>query len=93
VVAQRPPEYIVECLWPGVAARDLRSLDERAASAVAALARDGETVRYLGSLLMPEDEVVHCSFEGRPEVVRHAATKAEIPYDRILEANRSPWSQ
>jgi hypothetical protein len=91
VVAHRAPEYIVECLWPGVVASDLRALDQRAASTVAALARDGETVRYLGSLLMPEDEVVLCSFEGSPDTVRRTAHRAEIPFDRILEAARSPW--
>lgn len=91
MVAHRDPEYIVECLWPGVAPSDLAALDERAEVAVAALTRDGETVRYLGSLLMPTDEVVLCSFEGQAEAVRRAATRAEIPFARVLEAARSPW--
>ena len=60
MVAERVPEYIVECFWPGVTVADLQALDERADRTVAEFARNGQALRYLGSLLMRDDEVVLC---------------------------------
>jgi hypothetical protein len=45
-------------------------------------------VRYLGSILMAEDEVVLCQFEGTSAAVREAAERAQIPFERIVEAFR-----
>lgn len=84
-------EHVAECLWPDVAESDLRALDERAHQQAAQLTADGEPVRYLGSLLLREDEVVLCLFQGAPDTVRAAATAAQIPFERILETARSPW--
>lgn len=88
----RESEYLAECFWPGVTTSDLRQLDERAAAAVDALGRAGERVRYLGSLLMRTDDVVLCLFQGSETSVRKVAEQAEIPFERILQADRSPWS-
>jgi len=85
-------EFVVECLWPDVHESDLRALDTRATDESERLAGEGGSVQYLGSLLMREDEVVLCLFSGRLEAVREAAVAAAIPFDRILEAVRSPWS-
>jgi hypothetical protein len=85
-------EFIAECLWPGVRESDLRELDERACASAAKLAASGAPVTYGGSLLMREDEVVLCLFEGQLDAVREAAEAARIPFDRILETSRSPWS-
>jgi hypothetical protein len=84
-------EYVVECFWPGVNAEAVRRLDARAATSADELTRSGTPVRYLGSLLMREDEVVLCLFEGPEPAVREAAERAEVPFERILEAARSPW--
>jgi hypothetical protein len=84
-------ELVAECLWPDVGETDLRALDERATAAAARIAAGGGSVRYLGSLLMREDEVVLCLFTGEPDDIRQAATAAAVPYDRMLEAARSPW--
>jgi len=70
---------------------DLHDLDERAGAAAAAVAATGTPVRYLGSLLLREDEVVLCRFEGTPPAVRQAAERARIPFERILELGHSPW--
>ena len=44
-------------------------------------------VRYLGSLLMPVDEVVFFHFEGASAAaVRQASVAAELPFERILES-------
>ena len=84
-------EYVVECFWPGVDGEAVRRLDARAATSADELTRGGTPVRYLGSLLMREDEVVLCLFEGPEPAVREAAVRAEVPFERILEAARSPW--
>jgi hypothetical protein len=89
VVDERAGEYVAECFWPGVTEGDLASLDRRARDAAEALSRQGQRSRYLGSLLMPDDEVVFCRFEGSEESVRHVAHEARIPFDRIVKATRS----
>lgn len=81
--------FVAECFWAGVTGDDLFALDERALRSVAALACEGERVRYLGSLLMREDEVVLCFFEGSAATVRRAAEQAQISFDRILETTGS----
>lgn len=69
----------------------MRALDVRAGGSADELSRAGEPVRYLGSILMREDEVVLCLFDGSEPAVRRAAERAEIPFERILEATRSLW--
>ena len=85
-------EFVAECLWPDVREGDLRALDRRVAEEAERVAGRGGSVRYLGSLLMREDEVVLCRFRGHHEDVRRVAEAAGIPCDRILEASSSPAS-
>jgi hypothetical protein len=85
-------EYVAECLWPDVHESDLRALDGRASEQAERLTAAGRPVEYLGSLLMREDEVVLCLFRGEPGAVRTAVEAAAIPFERILEAARSPWN-
>ena len=85
-------EFVAECMWPDVHEADLRALDQRAAEQAERLAAGGTPVRYAGSILMREDEVVLCLFQGELEAVREVAQAAQIPYDRILETARSPWA-
>jgi hypothetical protein len=84
-------QYVAECFWPGVRQTDLSALDERATASAAEVTVQGQRVRYLGSLLMPEDEVVLCRFEGTEPTVRLVAERAAIPFERILEVAGSPW--
>ncbi len=85
-----PAEYVAECFWPGVGAAELVALDDRAASAAEALSGPDAPVRYLGSLLIVEDEVVLCRFEGAELSVRRAVEQAGVPFERIVRADRSP---
>lgn len=85
-------EYVAECFWPGVGEAELGALDERARASVAELVAEGRSVRFLGSLLMRTDEVVLCLFAGDAEDVRIAAERAHVPFERIVEAERSSWS-
>ena len=84
-------EFVAECMWPGVRERDLHALDKRTVAEARRISATGPPVRYLGSLLMREDEVVLCMFEGELDGIRATATAAGIPYDRLLESGRSPW--
>ena len=79
-------EFVAECLWPDVHERDLAALDARAGEEA-----ERASVRYLGSLLMRQDEVVLCLFRGAEDDVRRVVEAARIPCDRLLEAASSPW--
>jgi hypothetical protein len=85
-------EYLAERFWPGIHESDRIALDERVNASAAELSADGDAVCYLGSLLMREDEVVLCRFEGSERAVRRVAERAAIPFERILEAGHSPWA-
>ena len=80
------PSFIAECFWPDVSEADLEALDRRVEQAATGL-----DVRYLGSILLREDEVVLCQFDGTAEAVRAVAERAHVPFERILHAARSPW--
>lgn len=67
------------------------ALDARARECVAALVSAGENVRYLGSILMREDEVVLCRIEGSEWSARRLAECAAIPFERIVEVAESRW--
>jgi hypothetical protein len=80
-------EYIAECFWAGVREDDLERLDHR----VHRLLATRQKVTYLGSMLVPEDEVVFCFFDGpSAEAVRTLAERAEVPFQRVV---RSMWSR
>ena len=83
---ERDGFFVAECFWPDVREADMEALDER----IHACLTDG--VRYLGSLLLRSDEVVLCQFEGSAEAVRETAECARVPFERILETARSPWT-
>jgi hypothetical protein len=89
MTAPSAASFVAECFWTGVKESDLVALDRRVEDCVAGMAQDGHSVRYLGSMLMREDEVVMCFFEGSAANVRRAAELAEIPFERILETTRT----
>ena len=80
--------YVAECFWAGVREDDLCDLDQRLASSVAELSGRGEPVRYLGSLLIVDDEVVLCLFEGPIATVRLVTEQAGLSFERILQSIR-----
>jgi hypothetical protein len=85
-----PPTFVVECFWPGVDEEAVDALNIRAAAAARELARANHSVRFVGSILLPDDEVVLCEFEGEESLVRRTAEQAEIPFARIVRSTRSP---
>ena len=77
-MAEPAESFVAECYWPDVREEDVRALDQRVTAAL----DDG--VRYLGSVLIREDEVVLCHFEGTAEAIRRVAERARVPYERLL---------
>jgi hypothetical protein len=73
---------VAECFWPDVREEDVHALDER----VRACLDDG--VVYRGSMLIRQDEVVLCEFEGTLGAVKRLAQRAGVPYERLLETTR-----
>jgi hypothetical protein len=91
-MVERTQSFVAECFWPGVERSDLAALDLRIEAAVAELVARQTSIRYVGSILLEEDEVVLCQFEGAADAVGEAVELAEVPFERLLEASRSPWS-
>jgi hypothetical protein len=79
-MAEQARNFVAECYWPDVREEDVRNLDQRIASSLA------DDVRYLGSVLIREDEVVLCHFEGTAAAIRRVAEQAGVPYERLLAA-------
>ena len=79
-MAEQAPNFVAECYWPDVREEDVRKLDRRIASSLA------DDVRYLGSVLIRDDEVVLCHFEGTAAAIRRVAERAHVPYERLLAA-------
>jgi hypothetical protein len=80
--------FVAECYWPDVREEDLAGLDHRIDEAIVELGA-AYAVRYVGAMLLREDEVVLCRFEGSAESVRAVAERAAIRYERILATTYS----
>lgn len=79
--------YLAECFWPGVTPAHLEELDARAVRVTS----DQGAVRYLGSMLTQQDEVVFCFFEGfSASAVELTARRAKIPFARVIESTGLP---
>jgi hypothetical protein len=76
--------FLVECFWPGVTRAQVEAANARAR---AAAGEHGTSLRFLGSLLVPCDEVVWFQFSGgsSDEVVR-TSLEAKLPFDRVTES-------
>ena len=83
-------EFLVECFWPGVSIADVDELDRRVRQVALRSRRRGVPVRYLGFLLMPDDEVVLFEFQaGSAEVVAQTSAQAGLPFQRVVPAVRT----
>jgi hypothetical protein len=82
-----PETYLVECFWPGVSQRRVA----QAVRQLAATDTGGDAVTWVDSILVPEDEIVLCIFEGRSAVaVRASADRAGLPAERIVSCVQVP---
>lgn len=82
-MAERVTSFVAECYWPDVREEEVRELDRRIAASLT------EDVRYVGSVLIREDEVVLCHFEGTADAIRRVAKEARLPYERLLAVTAS----
>jgi hypothetical protein len=82
-MTEQAASFVAECYWPDVHEEEVLELDQRIAASLS------DDVRYLGSVLIREDEVVLCHFEGTAEAIRRVAERARVPYERLLAATVS----
>lgn len=81
------PSYLVETYVPRVQAAGLDAAAGRARAAARSLAGEGRRIRFLRATFVPADELWLLAFDAEsPALVAEATARAEIPYDRILEA-------
>ena len=78
--------YLVECFWPGVTRAAHEAADRRVRHASEQLEPDLGPLLYLGSLLVPEDEVLFLQFDAADaEVCRTVAMRAGIEAERVVQ--------
>lgn len=81
------PKYMVERHLPGITNDQLTAAAGRAKATTAQMTEEGTPVRYLRSTFVPGEDKCFCLFEGPSEdVVKEANERAEIPYQRVVEA-------
>ena len=84
-----PGWQVAECLLPGLTLLIAEDLARRIAAELARQPRP--RVCFLGSLLMPVDEVLLCLFAGPEADVRAVSERAGLPFERILACTGIGW--
>jgi hypothetical protein len=78
--------FMAECFWPGVTAKNLADAGERLRNASDAIRLEGGFARYLGSILVPSEEIALCLFEAASiDAAAEVDRRAAIPSERLLE--------
>ena len=81
--------FMAECFWPGVTTQKVADAGDRLRHAAQAIASEDAIARYLGSILVPSDEIALCLFEAASiDVATEVNRRAVIPSERILEIVR-----
>jgi hypothetical protein len=81
--ARAGPLFLVESYWPGVSAERVAAADAETLRALQSL---GDQARYLGSMLVPCDELVLRVFAGgAPAVIGEANARAGVPVERVVQ--------
>jgi hypothetical protein len=81
------PNYLVETYAPGPQARDARAAGRRARSAARKVSRQGVSVRYVRTTLVPGDETCFHLFEAAShDAVAEVCRLAGIESPRIVPA-------
>ncbi len=80
--------FMAECFWPGVTPENVADAGQRVRLASHAMS-DGDLARFLGSILVPTDEIALFLFEAASiDAAKELAKQAAIPSERILEIVR-----
>ena len=76
--------YLVECFWPGATREVITAAGKRARESALALRREGLSLRFVGSMLLPTDDVVFFQFTApSADDVTRASRQARLPFDRV----------
>jgi hypothetical protein len=77
--------FMAECFWPGVTEEKVAEAGERMRRAALGLTKRGRASHYIGSILVPVDEIALCLFAA-PSAAAAAELNetAAIPFERIL---------
>jgi hypothetical protein len=87
---ERQQEWqVAECLLPGLTLPGAEELGRRITAELSSRSHPG--VCFLGSLLMPGDEVLLCLFTGPQTSVRAVSERAGLPFERILGCVGLGW--
>jgi len=79
--------FLVERYWPGVELAGLRGALLKLEAAADAMSAAGQPVWHVGSILMPDDQVVFSLVAaGDVTTVRELNERAGVPADRIAKA-------
>ena len=77
------PLFLVESYWPGVSAERVAAADAETRRALKALGDD--QARYLGSMLVPGDELLLRVFAGgSAALISEANAQAGVPVERVV---------
>ena len=80
-------EFLVEFYLPRTDCKAAQAGADRACLAAEELTRRGTLVRYLSSIFLPEDETCFHLYEASSaEAIREVAQRAELSFERVLEA-------
>lgn len=86
--------FLVEHYWPGVTVATFETATERVGAAVAALTREGATIRMLHSIVVPADEAAFCAFDAASAaLVEEAYARVGVQFERLVETIELPGSQ
>ena len=81
-----PRSYVVECYWPDDGEAALIAGAARATAAAQDVRAAGRRVEFLGSLLIPGDEVCFWRFAGESLAgVEEASARAGLAVNRVVE--------
>jgi hypothetical protein len=81
-------EYLAEVYAPKNNSAGVRDTAARARASAEELSRQGEPIRYVRAIFVPDDETCFHVFEaGSAEAVRVAIERAAFPAARIVQAS------
>jgi Protein of unknown function (DUF4242) len=82
--AEARQTYLVEHYRPGLTTDGLQQWAARVRETAGGMEREGKSVRYLRSTIVPADESLLCVLEAASEeLVRELYARACIPFDRL----------
>ena len=80
---------MAECFWPGVNEQKVKAAGARGRRAAQAVSSEGGSAHYIGSILIPSDEIALCLFAATSiDEASEVNQRAAIPFERILEIVR-----